>query len=88
MAGPPIRFEDGAANERMMGDWSRLAGEMFIDWLAAPSGLQWVDVGCGSGAFTQVVVEQCAPAEVQGINASDAQLAYARSRGAALVAQF
>src|SRR5262245_52402110 len=88
MAGPPIRFEDGAAYERMMGVWSRLAGEMFIDWLAAPSGLRWIDVGCGSGAFTQLVVERCAPAEVQGIDPSDAQLAYARSRGAARVAQF
>ena len=28
-----IRFEDGAAYERMMGTWSRLAGDVFLDWL-------------------------------------------------------
>jgi len=43
-------FTDGAAYERRMGRWSRLVGEVFLDWLAAPPGLRWVDVGCGNGA--------------------------------------
>jgi ubiquinone/menaquinone biosynthesis C-methylase UbiE len=87
MTGPQIRFEDGAY-ERMMGVWSRLAGEVFIDWHAPQSDLQWIDVGCGSGAFSQLIVERCAPAEVQGIDPSEAQLAYARFRPAAQLAQF
>jgi hypothetical protein len=28
-----IRFDDGAAYERYMGVWSRLAGDVFLDWL-------------------------------------------------------
>jgi SAM-dependent methyltransferase len=88
MAELQIRFDDGAAYERMMGIWSRLAGEVFLDWLAPPAGLRWIDVGCGNGAFTELVVERCAPAEVQGIDPSEGQLAYARARGAARVAQF
>jgi hypothetical protein len=28
-----IRFDDGAAYERMMGNWSRLAGDIFLDRL-------------------------------------------------------
>src|SRR5215831_20838653 len=28
-----IRFDDGAAYERMMGNWSRLAGDICLDWL-------------------------------------------------------
>lgn len=83
-----IRFEDGAAYERMMGTWSQLAGEIFIEWLAPPSGLRWIDVGCGNGAFTQLIVDRCEPAEVQGIDPSEAQLAFARSRPAAQVAEF
>jgi hypothetical protein len=39
MAEHQIRFEDGGAYERNMGTWSRLAGDVFLDWLAAPSGL-------------------------------------------------
>jgi SAM-dependent methyltransferase len=71
-----------------MGEWSRLAGETFLDWLAPKSGLRWLDVGCGNGAFTEMLVERCAPASVQGIDPSEGQLAYARTRPASRVAQF
>ena len=83
-----IRFDDGAAYEQMMGIWSRFAGEIFLDWLAPPSGLRWIDIGCGNGAFTELLVERCAPVEVQGIDPSEGQLAFARTRPASRVAQF
>jgi SAM-dependent methyltransferase len=83
-----IRFDDGAAYERYMGRWSQLAGETFLDWLAPKSGLRWLDVGCGNGAFTEMLVERCAPFSVQGIDPSEGQLAYARARPASRVAQF
>ena len=88
MAEPNIRFDDGAEYERMMGTWSRLAGEVFLDWLAPPAGLRWIDIGCGNGAFTELLVERCAPAEVQGVDPSEGQLAFARGRPAARVATF
>ena len=75
-----IRFNDGAAYEQLMGIWSRLAGEVFLDWLAPAKGMRWVDSGCGNGAFTELLVERCAPAEVQGVDPSEGQLAYARTR--------
>jgi len=83
-----IRFNDGAAYERMMGVWSRMVGADFLDWLATPLGLRWADIGCGSGAFTELVVERCAPAEVRGIDASEAQVAFARARPASWLARF
>src|ERR1700675_1503690 len=88
MAEHQIRFEDGAGYERMMGVWSRSAGNVFLDWLKPSPGLRWIDVGCGNGAFTELLVERCAPAEVQGIDPSEGQLAFARTRPAARVAQF
>src|SRR5688572_7870242 len=94
MAGRPpmveqkIRFDDGAAYERWMGIWSRFAGEIFLDWLAPPSGLRWIDIGCGNGAFTELLVERCRPAEVLGIDPSEGQLAFARGRPAARLAKF
>jgi ubiquinone/menaquinone biosynthesis C-methylase UbiE len=75
-----IKFADGAAYEQMMGRWSGLAGGPFLDWLAPRAGLSWVDVGCGNGAFTELLIKRCAPAEVQGIDPSEGQIAYARSR--------
>jgi len=83
-----IRFDDGAAYERYMGKWSQLAGETFLGWLAPQSGLRWLDVGCGNGAFTEMLVERCVPASVQGIDPSEGQLAFARARPASRVAQF
>ena len=77
-----VRFDDGAAYERYMGEWSRLAGETFLDWLAPKPGLRWLDVGCGNGAFTEVLVGRCAPLSVRGIDPSEGQLAYARTRRA------
>jgi ubiquinone/menaquinone biosynthesis C-methylase UbiE len=75
-----IRFTDGAAYEQFMGKWSQFAGETFLDWLAPKPGLRWLDIGCGSGAFTEMIVERCAPASVQGIDPSEGQLAFARTR--------
>jgi ubiquinone/menaquinone biosynthesis C-methylase UbiE len=83
-----FRFDDGAAYERMMGIWSRLVGHVFLDWLSPRPGLRWIDVGCGNGAFTEQLIERCAPSEVVGIDPSEAQLAFARSRCSPLLAQF
>lgn len=85
---PTIRFDDGNAYERGMGRWSRIAGDIFLDWLAPRTGLRWLDVGCGSGAFTELVMQRCAPASVHGIDPSDAQLAFARTRPGARGASF
>jgi SAM-dependent methyltransferase len=84
----PIRFIDGIAYERYMGKWSRLVGEAFLDWMAPQSGLRWLDVGCGNGAFTEILIERYAPVSVHGIDPSEAQLAYARTRIVSPVAQF
>lgn len=87
MAGQ-IHFTDGSGYERYMGRWSQLVGHAFLDWLAPPAGSRWLDVGCGSGAFTEMLVERCAPAAVHGIDPSEAQLAFARRRPAARIAEF
>jgi len=71
-----------------MGRWSRLAGERFLHWLDAPKGLQWLDVGCGNGAFTQEIIACCAPATVMAIDPSNEQLAFARKQPGAKIAKF
>lgn len=71
-----------------MGRWSRLAGEIFLDWLDTPPNLRWLDVGCGNGAFTEALIARCAPSEVIAVDPSEGQLAFARTRSAAKVADF
>ena len=75
-----IRFDDGASYELLMGRWSLLVGERFLDWIGVPGGARWLDVGCGNGAFTELVVERCRPASVLAFDPSPGQLAYARTR--------
>ncbi|MBR0656445.1 class I SAM-dependent methyltransferase [Plastoroseomonas arctica] len=88
MSQPTIRFDDGAVYERAMGVWSRDAGQTFLDWLAPEAGLAWVDVGCGNGAFTELLMERCAPSEAQGIDPSEGQISFARLRAGAEGAVF
>lgn len=80
MTGPTIRFDDGGAYERYMGLWSQLAGDTFLAWIAPRSGLRWLDVGCGNGAFTELLIRRFAPSSVDGIDPSEGQLAFARTR--------
>src|SRR5262245_338551 len=80
MSESPKLFSDGQAYERLMGRWSQIAGRAFLEWLALPKGLRCLDVGCGNGAFTEVLVAHAAPAGVVGVDPSEGQLAFARTR--------
>ena len=77
MAGETSHFDDAAAYDRFMGRWSRGVGSVFLDWLAAPAGLRWLEVGCGSGAFTGLVLGACSPAKMNAIDPSKSQIDYA-----------
>ena len=79
-------FTDGKAYELVTGRWSRVAGEKFLDWLSLPIGLRWLDIGCGTGAFTELVRERGAPSLIVGIDPSEDQIAFAKAKsGARLV---
>lgn len=71
-----------------MGRWSQLAGRAFLNWLALPTGLRWLDVGCGNGAFTELIAAQAAPTSLDGIDPSAGQLAYARAQPSLRHARF
>lgn len=76
-------FSDGEAYELVMGRWSRLVGESFLDWMDVPPGLRWADIGCGNGAFTELILARCVPSSLVGLDPSPGQIAHARSRPAA-----
>ncbi len=78
MAETQVAFDDGSAYHRYMGRWSRAIGENFLAWLDAPAHRCWLDVGCGSGAFTELVLEQAAPEKIVGIDPSAPQIEHAK----------
>ena len=76
------RWTSGAHYDRWMGRWSRLLAQEFVSWLAAPPGLRWIDVCCGSGVVTETIVARAAPHSVTGVDASAQQIDFARQRRA------
>ncbi|MFL5383845.1 MAG: class I SAM-dependent methyltransferase [Longimicrobiaceae bacterium] len=70
----------GDAYEPYIGRWSRRVAREFLAWLAAPPGGRWLDVGCGTGALTQAILDAAAPAHVEGVDPSEAYVGYARGR--------
>ena len=83
-----IKYEDGQAYERGMGIWSQLTGQDFLEWLAPVPGLRWIDIACGTGAFTELIMDRCTPSEVQALDPAEAQLVYARQRAGSSGATF
>ena len=78
----------GDAYEPYVGRWSRAVAREFLAWLAMPPGGRWLDIGCGTGAPSGVILEVASPAEVIGIDPSPGFVAYARARVADPRARF
>jgi SAM-dependent methyltransferase len=75
------------AYERFIGRWSRPVAAEFVDWLALPDDLSWLDVGCGTGALSRAIDAAAAPRLVHGIDPSNGFIEGAR-RLAGTRAQF
>ena len=88
MAAPAYRFTNAAAYERYMARWSRAVGADFLDWLDAPHGARWLDVGCGTGVFTALIVERCEPRQAIAIDPAQAQIDHARAEPVSAHADF
>src|SRR5262245_61600689 len=85
--GRPI-FNDADAYEHFMGRWSRAVGAVFVGWLAPGKGARWLDIGCGTGAFADLVLDTCAPAAVTGVDPAAAQIDYVCKQPIARRAEF
>lgn len=69
----------GDAYEPYVGRWSRLVAADFLRWLESPAGLDWLDVGCGTGALTRAILDQAQPRSVRSVDLSSDFIAYARA---------
>ena len=72
MGGEVVRdnWEYGETYQRFIGRWSDLVAVEFLDWLELPRGLRWVDVGCGTGALSEAILNRCDPTSVDGVEPS------------------
>ena len=70
-------WADGARYEAYVGRWSRPVAREFVAGLGVPAGRRWLDVGCGTGVLTGVVLDLAEPAAVRGIDRSAAFVRHA-----------
>ena len=70
----------GAAYEPYMGRWSRQVAREFLAWLTVPPARQWLDVGCGTGALSRIILDLASPIEIIGVDPSEGYIAFARDQ--------
>lgn len=73
-------WSGGDAYEPYVGRWSRLIAREFLDWLNIPSQSKWLDIGCGTGALVETILEIGDPEEITGIDPSEGYLDVARTQ--------
>ncbi len=72
-------WQAGDSYDSYMGRWSRQIAPRFLDWLDAPGGLDWLEVGCGTGALSAAILARCDPKSLISIDPSEGFLAKARA---------
>jgi ubiquinone/menaquinone biosynthesis C-methylase UbiE len=55
-------WNSGDPYEYFMGRWSKLMAPVFLKWLNLPSNMYWLDIGCGTGALSEVIFHKYKPA--------------------------
>jgi len=69
-------WAEGTAYDAYMGRWSHAVAKAFIRWLDPAPHLQWLDVGCGTGALATAVIQVADPELVIGCDPSVPFIAY------------
>jgi ubiquinone/menaquinone biosynthesis C-methylase UbiE len=72
---PYEQWSSGDTYEQYMGRWSSKVATLFLEWLAVPPDRQWLDIGCGTGALTRVIMSIARP---EAVVALDPSLNFAR----------
>lgn len=71
-------WQSGNSYEKFMGRWSRLVTRDFLKWLSVPSGQTWLDVGCGTGSLTKLILEIQQPKSITAVDSSEEFISFAR----------
>ena len=72
-------WQAGDSYDFYMGRWSRRIAPLFLDHLDLPRELDWLEVGCGTGALSAAILALCDPESLIAIDSSENFLAKARA---------
>jgi len=82
------KWNNAELYERYVGRWSRLLAVEYLKWINRDYGLVWIDVGCGSGALTEAVLNTQKPLKVIGIDPSEEHIQFLREKISDPAAEF
>lgn len=71
---------DGDGYELNMGRWSRRLAAPFLQFIGTADAERVLDVGCGTGALAEAVLDRCNPLEVHAVDMAQVYVEYARKR--------
>jgi SAM-dependent methyltransferase len=71
-------WSEADAYEQYVGRWSRPIAREFVVCVEAASGGKWLDVGCGTGALSENILQHAQPVELLGIDRSADYVSFAR----------
>lgn len=71
-------WKNGKAYDQFMGRWSKLVSKEFLTWFGAPSAQSWLDVGCGTGNLTRLILKTFQPGNIVSIDSSPGFIFHAK----------
>jgi SAM-dependent methyltransferase len=73
-------WQSGNAYDQFMGRWSALVASKFLSWLAVPPAVRWLEVGCGTGSLTRLILETSRPRDIVAVDSSGEFISYAQQQ--------
>ena len=71
-------WKGGKLYDDFMGRWSLLIGGEFLSWLKVPPNSEWLDVGCGTGSLSKLIIETQQPNRIIALDSSSGFISYAK----------
>ena len=68
------------AYDYFMGRWSSIVARSFVEWLDPDPRSRWLDLGCGTGVLSEVILDEYSPLELTAIDRSEAFVRAAQDR--------
>jgi SAM-dependent methyltransferase len=76
--GAADNWANAQSYEAYVGRWSRIVAREFVAWLAIPPDRRWLDIGCGTGALSDIILHDAPPKSVAGLDSSEEYISFAR----------
>jgi len=73
-------WQSGNAYDQFMGRWSAFVTPKFLSWLAVPPAVRWLEVGCGTGSITRLILETYNPRDIIAVDSSGEFISYAQQQ--------